>query len=181
MKTHQQAPRRQAGLTLIESLICLAVAAVGAGAALPSFHQALERRHLEGASAQLATDIRLARSAAVAQRTSVRLSVQRDGGQSCYVIHTGSTGDCRCTGTGEAVCSGAAQTLRVVGFADKHPVHISASASNLQFDPDRGTVTPTSTLRLQARGGAAIHQVVNIMGRARSCSPGAAVPGHEAC
>jgi type IV fimbrial biogenesis protein FimT len=181
MKTFQNTTRRQAGLTLVESLICLAVAAVGAGAALPSLQQTIERRHLEGASAQLATDIRLARSAAVAQRTSVRLSVQRDGAQSCYVIHTGNTGDCRCTGTGEAVCRGAAQTLRVVGFASSHPVHISASASNLQFDPDRGTVTPTSTLRLQGRGDQAIHQVVNIMGRTRSCSPGALVPGHTAC
>jgi type IV fimbrial biogenesis protein FimT len=57
----------------------------------------------------------------------------------------------------------------------------SASSASMLFDADRGTVTPTGTLRLQLADGRAIHHVVNIMGRARTCSPRGAVPGHPPC
>jgi len=49
------------------------------------------------------------------------------------------------------------------------------------FDPVRGTSTPTATVQLSARNGTAIHQVMNIMGRVRSCSPAAAVSGYRRC
>jgi type IV fimbrial biogenesis protein FimT len=51
----------------------------------------------------------------------------------------------------------------------------------MAFDPLHGTATPTATWRVIARDGRAIHHVVNVMGRVRSCSPDAAVPGHRAC
>jgi len=178
-----QAPVRQAqrGLSLIESLISVAVLAVSVGSVAPGFGQVLERRHLDGVSAQLGTDLRLARSLAVSHRAPVRLSVHNTAGLSCYVVHTGSASECSCTGADTAVCTGSAQALRTVSFDPSHPVRISASSASMLFDPDRGTVTPTGTLRLHARNGTAIHQVVNIMGRVRTCSPGAAVPGHPKC
>ncbi len=49
------------------------------------------------------------------------------------------------------------------------------------FDPVRGTTTPTATVRVVAADGRAIHQIVNIMGRVRACSPGGAVSGYRAC
>jgi type IV fimbrial biogenesis protein FimT len=36
-------------------------------------------------------------------------------------------------------------------------------------------------MRLTSRNGTAIHQVVNIMGRVRSCSPAPALSGYRAC
>ena len=183
MKRSTPSTRRpsQQGLTLVESLISLAVVTVSLGAAVPGFQQAQERRQLEGAAAQLATDLRHARSLAVARRAPVRLSVQSSEGASCYVVHTGSAGDCRCSGAGAAVCTSGAEALRTVGFEAGGRMRLSSTSASMLFDTDRGTVTPTGTLRLQASSGDSIHQVVNIMGRVRTCSPGGAVAGHPAC
>ena len=171
----------QQGLTLVESLISLAVVTISLGAAVPGFQQAQERRQLEGAAAQLATDLRHARSLAVARRAPVRVGVQAIEGSSCYVVHTGSAGDCRCTDSGEAACTAGAEALRTVVFPAGLPLRLSSTSASMLFDPDRGTVTPTGTLHLQTRSGPAIRQVVNIMGRVRACSPGGSMPGYTAC
>jgi type IV fimbrial biogenesis protein FimT len=49
------------------------------------------------------------------------------------------------------------------------------------FDTDRGTVSPTGTLRIHAADDRTVHHVVNIMGRVRTCSPNGLVAGHPAC
>jgi type IV fimbrial biogenesis protein FimT len=172
---------RQAGLSFIEALAALAVLSIALGAALPSLGKALERRHLEGASAQLGTDLRHARSLAVARRTGVRLSVQAAQGESCYVLHLGAEGECTCTGAGTASCTGQGTALRAVGFPAGHKVQVAANSRSMLFHPDRGTVTPTGTIRLQGNSGDSIQLVVNVMGRVRSCSPKGIVAGLPAC
>ena len=58
---------------------------------------------------------------------------------------------------------------------------LSSSVAALRFDPRLGTATPSGTLRVAATGGAAVHHVVNLTGRVRSCSVGAAWAGMPAC
>ncbi len=178
---HRDQNRTQRGLTLIECVVTLAIIVITLGAAIPSFTQARERRHLEGAAAQLATDIRQARSLAVSHASPVRLRVQQAADGSCYVLHTGPAGRCTCTGSGTSQCSADARALRTVGFVANGPVRLASNSSSMLFDPNRGTVTPTGTLRLQLQGGQALHQVVNVMGRVRSCSPAGAVAGYPVC
>ncbi|MDP1901066.1 MAG: GspH/FimT family pseudopilin [Rubrivivax sp.] len=172
--------RHQAGLTLVELLITLAVSAVALGAAVPGFNQLRERHQIEGAAAQLETDIQHARSLAVARGASVRMSFETTADASCYVVHTGNAGDCRCTARGDAVCRGNAQAMQTVRWGAETSVQVAANAPSILFDATRGTVTPTATIRVQGRN-AAIQQVVNIMGRVRSCSPAPALPGYRAC
>ena len=171
----------QRGLTLVELMVTMAIIAVTLGAALPTFTQARDRRHLEGAAAQLATDIHHARGLAVARRAAVRFSVQQTANGSCYVVHTGNAGACACTSDGGSQCSANAQALHTVGFAATGPVRMSLNSRSMLFDPDRGTVTPTGTFSLELQGGQAIRQIVNIMGRVRACSPTGAMPGYAAC
>lgn len=174
------AARHQQGLTLVESLITLAVSAVVLGSAAPGFEELREHRRIEGAAAQLETDIQHARSLAAARGTAVRMSFEAAGGASCYVVHTGSAGDCRCTGAGEAVCRGGAQALQTVRWDAQTALRVAANSPSIVFDAARGTVTPTATIRVQGRN-AAIHQVVNVMGRVRSCSPAPALRGYRVC
>ena len=173
--------RRQRGLSCLEAMAALAVAAFAAGSAAPSFNQARERRHLEGAAMQLATDLRYARSLATTHRAPIRFAVQLQGADACYVLHTGSTNQCRCTSTGAVTCSGDAQALRVVGFAPSDPVRLASGSTSLLFDPDRGTVTPTATIKLRGAGNQSVHQIINIMGRVRACTPAGAMPGFPTC
>lgn len=174
-------PRRQHGVTLVEAAVVVAVAAVLAATALPSFRQARETRRLEAVAAQLETDLQLARALAVARNEGVRMGFAADAAGSCYVVHTGGAGDCGCSGTGTARCSAGAEALRVVALGADRGVRIDANTHSMQFDPAKGTVTPTATLRVTAASGSAIHQVVNVMGRIRSCTPTAGLAGYRRC
>jgi type IV fimbrial biogenesis protein FimT len=76
---------------------------------------------------------------------------------------------------------GNARAERSVRFHGGSPVKLSSNSRSVLFDPMKGTSTPTATIQLQARNGAAIHQVLNIMGRVRLCSPAAVMSGYKRC
>ena len=171
----------QRGITLIEAAIVLAVTAIVAGSAAPSLQRLIDGRRLEGAAAQLAADIQFIRTEAVARNEALRLSFHAATGGSCYVIHTGAANECSCTASGPAQCSGGAHEIKTVTVAATDRVVVQANVGSLLFDPLHGTSSPTGTLRLIGTNERAIHHIVNIMGRVRSCSPQAAVPGYRAC
>jgi type IV fimbrial biogenesis protein FimT len=176
------APRRsQAGISLIETATAASVMAVLAGMAVPGFDQAIQRRHLEGAATQLETDIHYARTLAVAANAPMRISFESGAAGSCYVIHTGSANQCSCSGAGPAVCEGDARAERSVRYAAGGPVGLQSSSRSVLFDGTRGTATPTASIQFSARDGRAIRQIVNIMGRVRSCSPTPGLSGYAAC
>ncbi|MDZ7589492.1 MAG: GspH/FimT family pseudopilin [Rubrivivax sp.] len=181
MKRHP-APRRQRGTTLVEAATVTAIVSIVTAMALPGFGPSVERRHIEGAAAQLETDLQLARATAVASNAGVRVSFHAlaDGG-SCYVMHTGAAGDCGCAADGQPVCRPGAEALRTAHYGPGVPVRIASNSRSILFDPVKGTVTPSATMKVQGRSGAAVHQVVNIMGRVRSCSPAPAMAGYKTC
>ncbi len=170
----------QRGMTLVESLVSLAVTTITLGTAVPAFDAARERRHLDGAAAQLETDIHLARSLAVAQNRTIRVSFASNAAGSCYVVHSGSAGDCRCDASGAASCRGSAQALRSAGYPSDLPLRLSSNSASMAFEHIRGTVTPTSTVRIVGRERS-VHVITNIMGRVRSCSPTSPSFGYPAC
>jgi type IV fimbrial biogenesis protein FimT len=159
---------QQRGVTMIEACITLAIVGILAGSALPSFKDSLDKRKVEGISSEVGTDLRYARSEAVARNVGVRVSFH----QGCYVVHTGSRDDCRCDGQGPAVCSGDAVALKTVSASNS--VQVIANVSSLRFDPINGTTSPTGTVCTVPANGRSLHHVVSIMGRVRTCSPAAA-------
>ena len=172
----------QRGVTLIEACIVLAITAIVAGAAAPGMQSLIDARRLEGAATQLATDIQFVRSDAVARNEALRLSFYAAPAGSCYVIHTGNAAQCGCANAaGPAQCSGDAREIKTVTIATAEHVGLQANVASVRFDPLHGTSTPTGTLRVIGTGGRAIHHVINVMGRVRSCSPQAAVPGYRPC
>ena len=85
-----------------------------------------------------------------------------------------------CGGPAPAACVDGAQQIKTVWLPASQHVAVQASASSILFDPLHGTSTPAGTARVTGRQGA-IHHVVNIMGRVRSCSPEGLLPGHRPC
>ena len=156
-RIHPRLQRRQAGVTLVETVTVTAVVAVVAGTAVPGFERALQKHRLEGAAAQLETDIHYARSLAVARNLPLRISF--DNAAACYVIHSGAAKQCSCAADGSATCTGGAQAERSVGLA---------AGGKL-------------VLKLESTHGMAVHQVMNIMGRVRSCSPAPGLSGYARC
>ena len=173
--------RRQLGLTLIESMMALAITSVATGAVLPGFQQAMERRQIDGAAAQLRTDLQLARSLAVAQNHTLRISFKTGSYGSCYIVHSGSASDCSCGPDGATVCTNGAQSMRSVHFEAASPVQLRSNVASMVLDPAKGTVSPTGTLRVTGRDDRAVHVVVNIMGRTRMCTPNSGASGYAAC
>jgi type IV fimbrial biogenesis protein FimT len=163
-------PSKQRGVTMIEVCIVIAIACILAGSALPSFTESLDKRRVEGVSSEVGTDLRYARSEAVARNTGVRVSFY----PACYVVHTGNRADCQCDGQGPAVCTGGAVQLKTVNTASARGVHVVANVSSMRFDPSHGTTSPTGTVCTVPASGRSVHHVVSIMGRVRTCSPAAA-------
>ncbi|HEU5297479.1 MAG TPA: GspH/FimT family pseudopilin [Burkholderiaceae bacterium] len=173
----------QRGVSLIEAMCALVIVSLTIGGAVPSLASLRQRAELAGAAAQLETDVQFARGQAVALNRTVQLSLREANGATCYIVHTGPAANCVCNSAepNTASCSGGAELLRAVSFANPGPVQVRSASKSLTFEPVWGTVTPTATLRVEARDGQAIHQVVNLLGRVRSCSPQGRVTGERAC
>jgi type IV fimbrial biogenesis protein FimT len=82
---------------------------------------------------------------------------------------------------GPAVCTGRATEIKTVQLPTTERIALLANVGSIAFDPLHGTSTPTGTLRLVAPNGRAIHHVVNVMGRVRSCAPSGTVAGYRPC
>ena len=176
-----QSTRRQRGVTLIETMIVVAVSAVVLGTAAPSFKQMSARHQVEGPAIELASNLLFARSEAISRNESVRLSFQSPAAGACYVVHTGDAGDCVCSGSGPALCSNGAREIKTVLLPASRPVTLQSNVASMLFHPVRGTTTPTGTVKVLGANGYAVHHVVNLMGRVRSCAPAARMPGYRSC
>ena len=170
------------GLSLVELMCVLAITAVLLGNTLPAMSELLARQALQATAALLETDVYLARSEAQRRGQPVRLSVQTvAGGSTCYLVHTGAAHACRCTGGGQSQCDAGARVLRLSEQTGTTGIGLQGAPQSLLFDAGKGTVTPTATLKLVDRDGRAIHQIVNIMGRVRSCTTTAKLGGLRPC
>ena len=172
---------RSRGVTLIEACVAIAIVAIVAASAAPGLQSLIDARRLDGVATQLATDLQFVRGEAVARNLPLRLSVEASAAGTCYVVHTGNAGDCHCAASGPALCTGGAEAIKttLLTFADR--VGLASNAGSLLFDPVHGTCTPTASLRLIDPRGREVRHIVNVMGRVRSCSPDAAVPGYRPC
>ncbi|MEO6030717.1 MAG: GspH/FimT family pseudopilin [Burkholderiaceae bacterium] len=171
----------QRGVTLIETCMVVAVVAILASTTAPRWQDLIDTRRLEGSASQLATDIQFSRSVAVARNQRVRLSLQTYADGSCYVVHTGNTGDCVCHGIGPAQCGAGAREIKTVTLPFSNHVVLQSNVASVLFDPNFGTTSPTATLGLLGTRGRIVHHVVNVMGRVRSCAAQGAVPGYRSC
>lgn len=169
-RTASRQPNR--GASLLESLMVLSVVGVTLGAALPSLNELRDRQRLQAVAGQLETEVFHARSLAVARNQVLRLSFGDTAGPGCWVLHTGATAaGCSCDGQGATTCQPGVEALRSEALPAVRGLQLRANVSAMAFEPRRGTVTPTGTLRLEGGSGSQVNLVVNIMGRVRACTP----------
>jgi type IV fimbrial biogenesis protein FimT len=173
--------RRARGVSLIEACVTVSVLAIILGSVAPSFAQMRQRVEIEGIANQLETDIQFARSEAVARAQPLRVTFGSNGSDTCYMVHTGAAEDCRCDESGRAECVADVQALKTVHLPASGTVRTQSNARSMLFDGRRGTVSPSATVRVIGSDGRALHQVVNVMGRVRSCSPQGSVAGYRSC
>jgi type IV fimbrial biogenesis protein FimT len=172
--------RRQRGITLVETAVATTIASIALACTMGGFGDLIERHRLEGHAHQLAADLQHLRFESVIRSQGLRVRFDRHADGSCYVVHAGAAGDCSCDSTGSAQCSSGVSAVKTVWLPAAGRVQLDANVSSLRFDPVLGTVTPTASLRL-ASGARRLNVVVNLMGRARVCTPDGSMPGQRPC
>jgi type IV fimbrial biogenesis protein FimT len=160
------------GLTLIELTIALALLAVLATLALPSFGSAVDRTRLKAAAETLAADLGEARFQAAQRGLPLHLGF-RIGPDWCWAVATAP--DCPCDQT---------QACRLkTENAAAYPGVTLLEANATRFDPDGQAVAEgaaTGAL-LQSRRGERLRVLVTPLGRALVCTPDASVSGYPRC
>ncbi len=170
------------GYSLLENMVVLSIVALTSSAAVPAIADFQERYRLEGQSGELVTDLHYLRGEALARNQPMRISFNSDGAGTCYVLHSGEAGDCKCASDGTAFCQDPDNAIvKSVGFAANRGIRLQANVGSMLFDPGRGTTTPAGSVNLIGSSGKSIRQVVNITGRTRSCSPEGSVSGYKVC
>jgi type IV fimbrial biogenesis protein FimT len=156
------------GLTLLESMVAVAIVALLTTLALPSFGGMLSRQRLKSAAEQMALDLSELRLQAAQRGHGMHLDVQA-GPQWCYALAIATGCDCR-------VPQGC--QLKTVTSRD-HPGVNLVEAGALRVDPAPGA--SSGSVMLQSADGLRLRVTMTPLGRARICAPGPAVAGYPAC
>ena len=161
----------------------LFVVSLAIGTAMPSLGSLRQKAELAGAAAQVETDVQFARSQAVALNRTVQLTLREANGATCYIVHTGPAADCTCSGQvpSASACGDDSSLLRAVSFASQGMVQVRSASKSITFDPVRGTVTPTATLRVEARDGRPSIRSSTCWGGCAVAARRARVAGERAC
>jgi type IV fimbrial biogenesis protein FimT len=159
---------KRRGLTLLELVIALAILAIVATLALPSFGAGAERTRLRLAAETLASDLAEARFEAAKAGRALHLPAQA-GPAWCWAVAT--TPDCGCAAA--APCQLKAE--RAASHAGVTLVEVRAAS----FDPG-GAATGGGAL-LRSGRGEELRVELSPLGRPRVCAPGGAVVGYPAC
>lgn len=162
----------QRGVTVIETMVVIALLAILTAMALPSLTEMMVNHRLEGKAREYVTHMNWARSLAVSSNQSVNLRIAASDSTSCYVVFHGPGDDCSCNASG-AVCATAGNDLLVVVLPRNEGVRVSARTESAatRINPKQGMLSPTLTAIFSADNGKAIHNISNILGRTRSCTP----------
>jgi type IV fimbrial biogenesis protein FimT len=170
------------GWTLIELLVVMTLTSLLLAISLPSFESFLQRRRLDGLSAQLISDLQFLRSSTVAQHTGLRLRLQDNSGGSCYLIHTGAADACSCSADGQAQCQAGTELLRMVFVPASSRLAVQGNVNSMRVDPRLGTFSPAGSIEVRNTSGSiGLRHVVNILGRVRLCASAGDWAGVPAC
>lgn len=170
---------RPRGFTLAELLAVIALLAIIATLAAPSFTTFLAKKRVEGVTAELVTDLHYARSEAVQRGEAVHVTF----GDRCYVVHTTTSGTCATTGLSSVAPPGVEfKTVQLgAGSVVQFSPNGSPAVMRYSFEPQRGalTTTPGSVNVNSSVGGFEMRAIVTGVGRVRTCTPNASVSGYS--
>lgn len=165
--------------TLIELLVAVAVLALIATLAAPSFTRMMAKKRVEGIASELVTDLQYARSEAAQRGAKVRVTF----GTACYVVHTAAVGvAATCNATGPSTVDAGETELKTVQLSGGSTVTLSPNAglAFLEFDPQYGYATPAGSINVNSTSGEwQLQAVINPVGRVRTCSPNSSVSGYS--
>lgn len=173
---------RPQGMTLVESVVVIAIVAILATMAAPSFTDMWQRRRVEGIAHELATDLAYARSKSLMTGRPVAFTLSN----ACYTVWTPLDGSpCSCMVSTD--CEASAQLKQVFWGAGSAALRLEANPAlagadyTLQFDPPQALPSLSDAAITISKGNFALQLRVNAMGRVHLCSPTGAKGQTPAC
>jgi type IV fimbrial biogenesis protein FimT len=176
MRAAQGRPRRASGayrargLTLIELMVVIAITAILASLALPSFGRQMARTHLKSAAERVAADLSEARFESARRGVAMHAHFE-PGAQWCYTVGTAP----RCTCGAPQYCA-----VRIVHGSEHKGVSLLAAA-DLHFEPVQGTADAATAAELRAADGEELRVQMTRLGRAKICAPGGSTMNYPRC
>lgn len=159
---------RARGFTMLEAMIALAIVALVASLALPSFSAASERARLKSAAEALAADLSEARFEAARRGSTLHVEIQT-GAEWCWSVAT------------RPGCGCAASSCRLKSTRGSEHAGIAlAEAQSTRFEPV-GTGPSGTVARLESTRGEQLKVELSPLGRARICAPEGRVAGYARC
>jgi type IV fimbrial biogenesis protein FimT len=155
------------GFTLIELMVTVAVAAILAMIALPSFSGLMEKYRVTRATETLAATLYLAKSEAIKRNAPVSLVFTHSGAVWCYGLTTATT--CDCTTVNACQLDGAESVIKSAQFKGVTLAN-PASGVAFSFSPIRGTSIANSAQFVSAELGYQSRVMLSGFGRVTSCS-----------
>ncbi len=166
------------GFTLLELAIVLAVTAILAALAVPTFASLVARQRLQAAAEHLKADIALARQEAGRRAQPVHVVFQ-PGSSWCYAIGTGPVGDCR-----QPLAGGQATGLiKLVRGSDQPGVQLLLATPMTLDDRTGANLQGEGMARFASAEGQQLQVRLGRLGHTSVCAPAAAaaVAGTPAC
>lgn len=163
----------RSGMTLIEFMVLLAMVAILALIAYPSFTSLVQRYRITGEAETLFSTLQYARSEAIKRNMTVYVTFT-SGDDWCYGMNTGSA--CNCTLSGNcnlgvhAASSAQLITLSTAGL----------SSGSAIFEPTHGAVSASGSVTMTLYGQSSLITVsIARLGSLQMCSTG--ISGYTAC
>jgi len=183
--------RAHSGYTLVELVVTLAALAILVTWAVPAFSNLIDSNRLRAAAAQLAGDLRYARSEAIKHPSSTPVGVSFSPGERwCYGISQQLPCDCRQTDwrrTDACLLDLSRERQLHTAAGTAHPgirlleARFSGGAVTA-FDPTRG-IARAGSITLESQRGKRVDIRISTLGRVRICTPDgdAGLGGYSAC
>ncbi len=187
--------QRLRGFTLIELMMVIALVAILVTLAAPSFYDLILLQRLKSVTAQVMTDLQLARTEAAGRNLPVQVRFSSNTAETCYVLYTGHPNDCNCVNT--PVCTVSPQqevrTVHVPASTGVSVRTVFAETNPFSYDPATGALTLAAqdtgvdaTTPIRIKSSLDSQRVLNVLvkysGRPTLCAPsGSTVTGMTAC
>ncbi len=171
----------QKGFTLVELIVAIAIFAILAAMAVPSFNSFIDKYRVKRAADTLSAFLINAKSEAIKRNKTVSavITVADVGSTWCVGMTDAAAADCVCSTPDTCQIDVVDRVINSTSFKGVKLIG-PVTGHAFKFKPLRGTVGGNATVELKSAAGLEVNVVVASFGRIKLCSPSGS-GGYETC